>query len=542
MDVPVLSDRLAEMMESWPICGGVIAVVSGNGGVGMHPFGFADQAAATAVTRDHLFEIGSISKVFTGLLINGLVDDGLVDLDEPVIRYLPWVVMPDGSAGATVRQLLQHSAGIISGSDAVPDELAQAWLLRSTRSASAPGEFFHYSNIGFILLGLLVARMTGVPYPQAVVERFIGPAGMTSTRTSVTHGDRSSFSIGYAPWADDQPWLPGESLVPATWLETAAADGNIASTAGDMARFVRILLGRGRINGRAVVSEASIDRMITSLASDGEDVFALGRHLPVTSSRYGLGVNVEENVDGIQLTHGGGMVGYASFLIADLVHNVGVVVLTNANGDTPIAELLAREVHAELVGESSTVPFDLDPARWQRNERMLGTFRGRDREIEVVFVSDGLELHEGGESGRIFRTLQDRFACSHPRFRHHHLSFHDTASGGVWTHGPQSFVAGKQVGTEHHIEWEPFEGHYRSFSPWFGNFRVYQRDGQLYLDSAGGVEAPSAEQELIDLGDGFWRIGADSRLPERLAFGPIVNGAAVFIDKDGHRYSRTFTP
>ena len=121
-----------------------------------------------------------------------------------------------------------------------------------------------------------------------------------------------------------------------------------------MARFLRVLLGQGKLDGAEVISEESFARIVGNLAPDGEDILLRGRHEPVLSSRYGLGVNVEETAAGRLLTHGGGMVGYASFLLADLANQIGVVVLSNANGDSPIAELIAREVHAEVVGDPGT--------------------------------------------------------------------------------------------------------------------------------------------------------------------------------------------
>lgn len=86
-----------------------------------------------------------------------------------------------------------------------------------------------------------------------------------------------------------------------------------------------------------------------------------------------------------------------------------------------------------------------------------------------------------------------------------------------------------------------FCGHYRSYSPWFTNFRVVQRRGALVLIAPGGVEAPAEDVELVQVAPSTFRIGRDVALPERITFGPLINGVAAWADRDGCRYSRAFT-
>ena len=92
------------------------------------------------------------------------------------------------------------------------------------------------------------------------------------------------------------------------------------------------------------------------------------------------------------------------------------------------------------------------------------------------------------------------------------------------------------------IAWDWIVGHYRSYSPWYPTLRIVRRAGQLLLAAPGGVEAPSEEEELVELAPGVFRIGSDPSIPERLTVGPIVDGVAVSVERDGCIYSRTFTP
>ena len=175
----------------------------------LRPFGHADLAAGIPVASEHCFEIGSISKVFTSILVNQLIDEGTFTLDTEVVELLPRLVLPHGAGAMTVRHLLNHTAGLVSGADAVPDDLAQVWSLRDTDAAPlAPGEFFHYSNLGFILLGLVVTAVTGLSLSDALRGRVLIPAGMANTLPEVTNLDRPALAVGYTPLRDDAPGFP----------------------------------------------------------------------------------------------------------------------------------------------------------------------------------------------------------------------------------------------------------------------------------------------------------------------------------------------
>ena len=141
----------------------------------------------------------------------------------------------------------------------------------------------------------------------------------------------------------------------------------------------------------------------------------------------------------------------------------------------------------------------------------------------------------------MFWTLHDRYACEHPDFRLFHLSFETDSSGAVWNYGDRQFRGESAVPAGGAEDLALFEGHFRSHSPWFTNFRVFRRSDRLYLSATGGVEAPSEDQELVRLSPNRFRIGADERLPERLSFGPTVDGHAIWASRDGCAYSRTFT-
>lgn len=541
----VLEPRLSKLLEHWPIPGGVAAIVhgakSGVKNVQIQPFGFADPYSKIPTKVDHGFEIGSISKSMTAMVVLSLVNRHEFSIDDKITKLIPWIELPKSASSATVRHLLNHSSGIVAGLDQFADEKAHAVLLRETEATARPGSLFHYSNSGYVLLGLIAESATGESLEELTNRIVFEPSGMRASKGRIRYSDTGWLAQGSVPSRDDQPWLPGDPLMPSGILETKAGDGHVISDAADMVRYVEMLLGSGSLEGRTVIDERSFGAIHSLLSVGGEDIFTAGRHVEVLSSNYGLGLNVEKTKYGTQLTHGGGMVGYATFLIADLANDIGVIVLTNSNGDTPIAEYLAREIHAELLGDLGKEPFELDPSLWDPKDVMLGEFRTEKGQVRVSKSGGQVQIETQGAKGLLFRTLSDRFATDLEELRDHHLSFSVESNGAFWNCGSESFSKGLvNEATESISEWYGFEGHYRAYSPWFSNFRVYQRDGCLYLAAVGGVEAPSGEQELIQIDNRKFRIGENPMLPERIVFRGIVDGSATFAEINGCKYTRIF--
>lgn len=522
-----------DFARHWPVPGGIITAVTGDKVLFERPFGLANIDARQPVGPKHLFEIGSISKAFVGLMALKLAEDGRLDLDAPITRYLPWFEVDTAHAMFTTRQLLQHSSGLVAGADALTDELGQGWWMRALPTGSAPGEVFHYSNIGYVLLGLLINKVAGQPATTYCREQILAPLGMADTVPYIVNVDRPRFAVGYAPASDDRPWAPGDALAPATWFETNGADGNIAASGGDMGSFIQMLLK----GGEGFISPTHFHEFISSLSPGGEPIVGFLEDTGVTQSRYGLGINIETIRGATCLTHGGGMVGYATFVLADLEHGVAISVLTNGNGDCPLAQILARIGHAWLTGAAIDLP-SLDLAIIPAQEGMTGRFVCAGDEMTITVRDGGLALTSGGTTGRLYRTWTPRFVTDHPAFRLFHLTFENRQ----WIHGGRVFTREpmQSVSLPAHLRGVP--GHYRSHSPWFTNFRIVARGDRLLLIAPGGVEAPAEDVPLVELSPGVFRLGEDAHLPERLVLGPRIDGLVVTVERDGNRYSRTFTP
>ena len=546
-----------------PVPGGVIVLADRTRQIGQVTFGHADLERGLPMTLDRRFEIGSISKVFTSLLAGQFAVESRLGLDDPVSGFLPWLDLGARARPATLRSLLNHTAGLVIGSDALPDDLAQIWRMRDLAVDPEAGRF-HYSNLGFQILGLALGACAGERVTDLVRSRLLAPMGMADSIAAVTNADRPSLAVGYTAARQDRPWVPGDPLAPATWFEVATADGNIAATGPDLARLVMLLLGRGEVAGRRVVAEAVVEAMVAAPTPDGEPIRQLPGLPPVTSSRYGLGVNVE-TIGGDQcLTHGGGMVGYSTFLLANVSAQVGVVVLTNADGDSRYAQMLARLAHADLLARLSGAAEPALPGadllvrsgdQGTPDGAALGRFAtsqaaGQPPEFTLTAGRDAaLVLTSTAGSGHLFRTLTGRYVTDNPGLRRFPLDLVWRDGRPAWISGPAVYqaagsapAAGTSARAAIPAAWQALAGHYRCYSPWYPEFRVFVREGSLWLAASGGTEAPGQDEPLVELAPGVFRIGAEGWLPERLTAGPVVDGRVISVHRDGCEYSRSFTP
>lgn len=548
----LLQQYADQVCRHQPVPGGSLVVVDRKRELLRLTFGVADHATGRAPQPEHLYQVASISKSFTALAVLMLAQEGFLDLDEPVIRRLPWVELGPWTQQVTLRHLLSHTAGLVMGGEGLPDAVALAWSLRE-RASAEPGRF-HYSNHGYLLLGLLVAQVEGRPLADVLRDRVFEPLGIEADALGrVTHADRHRFATGSTRAYADLPWAPGDPLTTAAWTEMDGADGCVALSARGLGRYLLLLLGDGTVAERRVVPPGVLTRLGTPTAPSGEDVLVHPGYPEVTSSRYGLGLNVEVVGGHTCLTHGGGNLGYASFLLADTDLGVGIGVLTNADGDSLAAQRLARVAHQVLFAGPEAAPpvADLPPADLRVRAgglppSLLGRFVAPGGEagfeVEVVATAEGVEVRGDGTTGRLWATLTGRYVTDHPGLRRFHLDPSDDGSG--WIHGGDRLLpAGVPASQSDVADAAAYVGHYRSWTPWFPDLRIVARGGHLLLTAPGGVEAPAQDEVLVPVdARGTWRIGADEWLPERLVELARVDGRVVLLDRDGATYSRSFTP
>jgi len=496
--------------------------------------GFADLARRKRVRPETLFEIGSISKSFTSIALLQQWEAGRLDLHAPVTRYLPWFAVRSKYEPITVHHLMTHTAGIIMGTDFSTEARYETWALRDTETGFPPGSRFHYSNVGYKVLGLVLESLTGEPASETVRTRILEPLGMDSTLPAITHEARSRLAVGYSEVYDDRPSHPSHALVPATWLETDTADGNIASPAPDMATFLRMLLNRGRGPQGRILSEEGFS-LLTQRAVRPDDA-AHGEF-------YGYALNVKERGGHTTIGHSGSMVGYAATILADLDAGLGVVVLANAMQETgEIADAAMQLLRAASEGRRlPSLPRPKDPRYVRKPSDYTGAYRDGLEEITIEADRGRLVLRRGADRALLEARETDAFFVDHPELVRFLLRFRREGDRVVEAlHGSHRYAregATIPAAPTTPPEWEAYAGHYRSHNPWLTNFRVVMRRGALLLIRPGGEEDP-----LAPVSDGVFRVGATEHSPERIRFDTILDGKAIRANLSGCDYYRTFAP
>lgn len=272
--------------------------------------GAADVEAGTEATPDTQYRIGSITKTFTAAAIMQLRDAGKLDLEDTLDRHV------EGAAHTpTIRRLLSHASGLqretqddswLSLRFAQPDELLET--LGQAELVLPSGARFHYSNLAFALLGIVVERVSGVPYMDYVRERLFDPVGLTR----VSFDPEPPAATGYVA----QPYTDG--AWDAIGVETGAwaAAGQLWGTVGDICRW------------GAFLADPDESILASSSAEEMRTVQAIADHERWLSG-YGLGLGLNRDGDRILAGHGGSMPGFIAQLLFSAKDKVVVAELTN---------------------------------------------------------------------------------------------------------------------------------------------------------------------------------------------------------------------
>ncbi len=525
-----LDDYIARHMAEVGAPGLTLALADRNGLIRSSQYGLADTKTGAHVMPDTLFEIGSISKSFVALATVQLAEEGKLDLRKPVIEYLPWLKIESKYAPFTTHHLLSHTAGL-SG---VPLLLRVA--AQPLATGTEPGKRFVYSNIGYVLVGLLIETVDKRPFADVIRKRVLDPMGIKATEPVITNGIRGRMAVGYRPFYDDRPFPRFGKLAEAPWIEVPEAAGSIASTASDMALYMQMLLNRGAGTKARVLSEKSFDLFIKPVINSpfrGEP------------GDYAYGFWVSKINDHTLLRHTGGMVAFSSAIYADVSDGFGAFASVNARLDGGYRPVAVTRYALDLLSATSHgQPPPAAPAALPRTDAIknvadyVGTFSSSDVG-NLVFAAEGdhLILQRANQKIVLEQAGRDRFIVKHPDFELYSLNFSrkDNVVTGVshgarwWTNehysGPKSFDYPK--------EWEAFAGHYNSDSPWYGSVRLVIRRGTLLL---------GADQPLLQVGPGVFRLEGDDDSPDRITFDTVVGGRAMRMNFSGIEFYRVLTP
>jgi CubicO group peptidase (beta-lactamase class C family) len=364
-----------ERLAAWSVPGLSLAIVEDGRVSVTRGFGVANRERAVAMTPQTVVGLGSTTKSVTALAVLQLVEQGALDLDAPVTRYLPWFSMDDPRAGEiTLGQLLTHTAGIPASATLDGDQSPDA-LEREVRSLdwvqlqSAPGTRWEYANDGYNVAGLVVQAVSGMPYQQYVEEKIAKPLGMGRTTFDPARGAQLGLAQGYVK-------RKGQ-LQPERTRLTRGYDpaGMLLSDAEDAGRYLAALLGGGALDGARVLKPETVQRM-WSPAADVSDGLS-----------YGLGWFLRTD-EGFRVAfHPGELLTMGSTFVVVPERKLGVAVLANldSDGKDEIAEGVTRlllglePVLREVPQTGAANTFVPDRAVWDRYVGEYETPQGKLR-------------------------------------------------------------------------------------------------------------------------------------------------------------------
>jgi CubicO group peptidase (beta-lactamase class C family) len=382
-----ISEQLPQLLKRYGVPGAAVAVLA-DGEVVDDAAGLLSTATGVEATPDSLFQIGSITKVWTATLVLQLVDEGLVDLDVPVRTYLPEFRIRDEAAAAriTTRQLLAHTAGFegdIFTDTGVGDDCVEKYLgvLHDLPQLFRPGDLFSYNNAGFVVLGRLVEVLRGKPYDECLQERLFQPLGLTHAATGPYEAIRYRTAIGHI-----EP-EPDAGLVPAPmWAlvrSNIPAGAMLAMRPRDLLAFARMHLDHGAAaDGTHILAPETVAAMQQPQVTL-PDLGLMGTH-------WGLGWELFETPDGTVVGHDGSTIGQSAFLRIIPEKGVAVALLTNG-GDT---FSLYRDIVSHVLSELAAVdlpPLPAPPADPQPIDagRYVGTYSAEVADLVVTQDDEG---------------------------------------------------------------------------------------------------------------------------------------------------------
>jgi CubicO group peptidase (beta-lactamase class C family) len=379
--------------------------------------GAADVASARDATPDTQYRLGSITKTFTAAAIMQLRDAGKLDLEDSLDSHVA-----EASHAPTLRRLLSHTSGLQR------ETQDDAWLharfasvpelletLDRAEAVLPPGARFHYSNLAFALLGVVVERVSGMPYVDYVTERLFAPLGLSRT----SFEPDGNAATGYLVQAYVEGVIDEAPVETGAWI----AAGQLWGTVRDLCRWAAFLAEPDE----SVLARRTVEEMRT--------VQSLADHVRWTAG-YGLGLQLVRDGERILAGHGGSMPGFIAGVFVSPADETGVAVLTNSS--TARVAPLALKLVAETV-ERRPVP----PKAWRVDDPppeaalpLLGiwfmegdqvVFRWRDGKLEARFTGDAdwqppavferdsddrWRIISGWEHGEVLRVEADRMVLA----------------------------------------------------------------------------------------------------------------------------------
>lgn len=386
-EIGQINQYAEQVRQAWKVPGLSIAVVKDDRVILARGYGVRELGKPDPVDADTLFAIASNSKAFTTTALAILVDEGRLAWDDPVSRYLPEFQLNGAfeTRELTVRDLVCHRSGLDTFSGDLlwyDTTYPRDEILRRVRQLKPVSSFrsrYGYQNLMFIAAGVVIERVSGEPWDRFVQTRILTPAGMARTTTSVL-ALKDNFAMPHNESMDQ-----GLRVLPPGNVDNSWGACGLNSSATDMARWLRLQLGRGTLEGQTVFSAGQARELwnpqtLIPVSEKGAELYP-SRHFMA----YGLGFVLNDYAGRKVIGHSGGLDGMISQLAFVPEAGLGMVILTNSEspasrilrdrildlflGVQPLRDWNAEALAADVAGKQAAA------AQWAAREaaRLSGT-------------------------------------------------------------------------------------------------------------------------------------------------------------------------
>lgn len=329
--IDAIESLVQSEMRKGKIPGASVAIIYGKDTAYYKGFGYSDLKSKTPVTQETLFELGSNSKAFTALGILKLKKEGLINLNDPIRKYIPWFNMIyegkhkgeiiNQKVDITIEQLLYQKSGIpFETLGKIPISKEADAIEQTVKAITGekldfyPGEKFQYATLNYSILGLVIEKVTGLPFEQYIKENILSPLGLENTYLYREEAEEHNLAKGYKlsylrPMEYEAPMYGGNK--PA---------GYFISNSVDLEKWVKIQMNEIDVNGFDVdlILESHIPDRTVAPNFDG--------------SSYAAGWAIYQSHGG-QIAHAGKNPNYSSIIIINPKEKLGIAVLTNINSE-----------------------------------------------------------------------------------------------------------------------------------------------------------------------------------------------------------------
>jgi CubicO group peptidase (beta-lactamase class C family) len=455
-----LDSLIQEAMEEWQVPGLSLAIVRQGEPDAIKAYGLRDVEAGLPVTPDTQFLICSITKSFTALGLAMLVDEGRLDWAKPVREYLPEFRLHDAVATerVTVADLLCHRSGLPRHDWVwMPGDISREEMFAALRHLEPSQDIraeFQYSNLGYVALGMIAERLSGKSWEDFTRERIMKPLGMV--HTGFTHDDLQQAPDSARPYIMDDREKAGVFVRrPAVlWPIRDTPAGGINAAASDMAKYMRLYLDDGRVDGAELVSKSGLRALQTPRVLSGKSEFS-----EMSDFHYGFGLASHHYRGERVVSHSGGWIGWSTLMSLLPERGVGVTVFTNRAGN-PLSDIATMAIFDHLAGR--------EPTPW------LDRFRERRRAFIAHRPVDEAEKHRARRSDAPSRALEDYVGdYAHPAYGRIAIAI---AGDGL------GFAYRGLSGAMAHRHYDAFELPERPDTLWPGKLAItflYDREGEI---------------------------------------------------------------